>query len=150
MLLKILGIFADIITILSLWDLNGGNPTWLKISCTGFLVLVAVIVFIKDSYIAKVVDYSWEEGTQPALFVKKNTYFKDNALVSIYMKEDNNKILAAIGFVIIEEERNLQINVLKHINDGVMRKIKSNKTSYKKFFVKPNVRYQDINGLNFR
>lgn len=141
MLLKIFGIIADIITILSLWGINGGNSIWLKIPCTVFLAVVAVIVCIKDSYIAKVVDYSWEEDIQPTLFVKRNTYFKDNALVSIYMKEDNNMTLVAIGFVINEEEKNLQINVFKFINDGVMRKIKINKTNYKKFFVKPNVRY---------
>lgn len=151
MLLKILGIIADIITVLSLWGVNGENSKWLKILCTVFLLLVAFIVWVKDSYIAKIVDYLWEKDTQPTLFIKKNTYYKDNSLVSIYIKEDKNKILVAIGFVINEEdEKNLQINVFKFINDGAMHKIKNSKTSYKKFYVKPYVRYQDINGIDFR
>lgn len=150
MLSKILAIIADMIAVLSLWGINGESTFFPKMLCTIFLLLVAFSVVWIDSDIAKIVDYSWEKDTQPVLFIKKNAYFKDNSLVSIYLKEDNKKTLAAIGFVINEEdEKNLQINVFKLISDGTMHKINNNKTNYKKFFVKPYVRYQDINGINF-
>lgn len=99
------------------------------------------------------VDYFWEDDERPTLFVKKNEYFKDNSLVSIYMREDNKTLLVAIGFVISEPEerrKNIQINVFKYIDENTLRKIKVTKRSYKKFCVKPDVRYSDISGIDFR
>lgn len=151
MLLKILGIIADIVTIFSLWDVNGETFKWVKILCTVFLALIMVIVWKQERYVAKAVDYLWKDEPQPTLLVKRNKYFMDGSVVSIYMKEDNDKIPAAIGYVLNDKDvKYLQIKVFKIINDGAMRKIRINKTSYKKFFVKPYVLYRDKNRIDFR
>lgn len=149
MLLRVLGILADLLGIFSLWGIGSESPLWLRILFTTIFVMFAVLVCLKDSYIAKVVDYYWSDDTQPTLFIKKNKYFKDNALVSVYMKEDNNTTLSGIGFVINENENYFQIKVLKLMNGNSMHKIKINKKNYKKFYVKPDIRYSDICGIVF-
>ena len=153
MLFKILGILADILAVLSLWGIGEESSIALRIICTIVIILFAILACLKDHYTENVVDYFWAEDELPTLFVKKNVYFKDNALVSVYMREDNNKSLVAIGFVICENEDNdkqIQIKVFKYINDSAMRKIKINKKCYKKFLVKPDVRYSDISDIDFR
>ena len=151
MFCKILGIFADILAVFALWGIDGDSPVCLKIICTITFVLFALKVSVKESYPAKVSDYCWPVGEKPTLFINKNSNFKDNALVSIYIKEDNNIKLAAIGFVINENgDKYVQIKVFRYISDSNMCKINFNKKSYKKFFVKPDVRYSDISGIDFR
>ena len=125
----------------------------IRIGITIFIVILIIILSIMDCYSSKVVDYFWVDDERPTLFIKKNKYFRDNALVSIYMREDNKAILVAIGFVISESgerRKNIQINVFKYIDENTLRRIKVTKKNHKKFFVKPDVRYSDISGIDFR
>ena len=153
MIFNILGRIADVLSLLALWGFDKNSALEIRIGITIFIVILIIILSIMDCYSSKVVDYFWVDDERPTLFIKKNKYFRDNALVSIYMREDNKAILVAIGFVISESgerRKNIQINVFKYIDENTLRRIKVTKKNHKKFFVKPDVRYSDISGIDFR
>ena len=153
MIFNILGRIADVLSLLALWGFDKNSALEIRIGITIFIVILIIILSIMDCYSSKVVDYFWVDDERPTLFIKKNKYFRDNALVSIYMREDHKAILVAIGFVISESgerRKNIQINVFKYIDENTLRRIKVTKKNHKKFFVKPDVRYSDISGIDFR
>ena len=124
-MLMVLGVISDLFGIASIWGLSNESSLWERICITVFFLVIAMLMlfFSKDNYQAKIIDYCIEDESY-TLFSKKNSNFKNDALVSIYRKEESKETLVAIGYVIVDEsQKGFQVKVYRVINDRLFKKI---------------------------
>ena len=62
-ILAVMAIFADILTILSVWGIDAESPLWLKIGITivAITICVAMVVLTHDAYDIKVKRYHYDK-----------------------------------------------------------------------------------------
>lgn len=149
----ILGILSDLSGVVFLWW-NPANIAWYwKLLISVVLVFIAIALFLvsSDSAIAKVTDYSWEEGKPILLFCNKNTYYTIDMLVSVYYKVDNKCILCAIGCVVADPTKeSLHIQIIHRIDRNTFEKIKISTQQHKHFFIFPSVTPKDIQNIKWK
>lgn len=153
MIREILGILSDIIGVVFVWWEPVDLAWYWKVLVSAILIVVAVALLLlsKNRPIAMVKDYSWEDNKSIILFLNKNTYYANDMLVSIYMKEENRTTLCAIGYVIMDpEDKRLHIQVVHQVDANTMAKIRSSPKRYKNYFIKPSVTQKDILGISWK
>ena len=88
-ILALVAIFADILTILSVWGINEESPLWLKIVITIIAIVIGIVMVVltHDAYDIKVKRYHYKEKENEfRVYTKKNKYLVDGSVVSIYYK----------------------------------------------------------------
>ena len=62
-ILALVAIFADILTILSVWGINEESPLWLKIVITIIAIVIGIVMVVltHDAYDIKVKRYHYKE-----------------------------------------------------------------------------------------
>ena len=91
-ILALVAIFADILTILSVWGINEESPLWLKIVITIIAIVIGIVMVVltHDAYDIKVKRYHYKEKENEfRVYTKKNKYLVDGSVVSIYLNMKN-------------------------------------------------------------
>lgn len=153
MIKDILGILSDMIGIVFVWwqpDLLAWY--WKVLISIALLGIATVFSFLtKNRLVEKVTNYSWEENKPLMLFLHKNPYYSTGMLVSIYLKDEDSKILCAIGHINTDPDgKRVHVQVLHQIDARAMNKIRSSRKKYKYFFVTPSVTQKDIMGIDWK
>lgn len=152
LILQGLGIFADFITVISIWGFGESCPVWLRILVT-ILLIIATLLFIiaekRKNDVEKIHDYALnDDGTLTHIFIKKNENYQENTLVSIYMKDTNLEFIVGIGLVTsTSDDKNIQVKIIYAIDESAINKMWRNKSNIKSYFTRSRVRYTDINTL---
>ena len=93
-ILALVAIFADILTILSVWGINEESPLWLKIVITIIAIVIGIVMVVltHDAYDIKVKRYHYKEKENEfRVYTKKNKYLVDGSVVSIYFKYEDHE-----------------------------------------------------------
>ena len=93
-ILALVAIFADILTILSVWGINEESPLWLKIVITIIAIVIGIVMVVltHDAYDIKVKRYHYKEKENEfRVYTKKNKYLVDGSVVSIYYKYEEHE-----------------------------------------------------------
>ncbi len=154
-ILAVMAIFADILTILSVWGIDAESPLWLKIGITivAITICVAMVVLTHDAYDIKVKRYHYKEKENEfRVYTRKNKYLVDGSVVSIYYRyqdqEEERDDLVALGYVFIDDkDSDVQIKMFKMIDERLVRNILSSNKSCRKYHVKPNVEFSRISEI---
>lgn len=151
--LTAIAIFADFITIASIWGINAESPLWAKIVITimGIIIGVIVIVLTYDASDIKIKKYHYkEQENELRVYAKKNKYLIAGSIVSIYYKyvehEEEHDDLVALGCV-IKDDKNSEIKIFNIANEKLMKNIFSSNKSYRKYHIKPNVEFSRISEI---
>lgn len=138
-ILALVAIFADILTILSVWGINEESPLWLKIVITIIAIVIGIVMVVltHDAYDIMVKRYHYKEKENEfRVYTKKNKYLVDGSVVSIYYKyeehEEEHDELVALGYVFIDDnDPDIQIKIFNMINEKLVRNILSSNKSCK-------------------
>lgn len=151
----IMGITADILSILSIWCIDADSSTWMKVVITGVALAIgiAIVFFAHDTYDIRVKNYYYKENEDEfRVYTKKNRFLVGGSVVSLYYKykehENNYDKLVAIGYVFLDDnEKEVQIKIFKVIEESLMRKILSSSKSCRNYHIKPNIEYTQISNI---
>lgn len=72
-ILALVAIFADILTILSVWGINEESPLWLKIVITIIAIVIGIVMVVltHDAYDIKVKRYHYKERRMSLEFIQR-------------------------------------------------------------------------------
>jgi len=131
-----------------IWVKFENAALWIKIVLTimCFLFSIGIVYFENGNYKTKIVDYRIEAGTVKYVFIPHKNNFIENSLVSIYYYHDRQKHLAAIGYVVNNEDGTFQVSIVKEYGD-YLKQMNNNKKSHRSFYVTPVMKYLETMDL---
>lgn len=91
-------------------------------------------------------DYYSEKNKVKVVYIKKNSSFTANSLVSLYYHQHGQRHLAAIGYVLDNNDRVFQVTLVKIFGD-YLDNISKSKKGYKDFVVTPVMMYNETESL---
>ena len=153
MIREILGILADVVGITFIWWQPDELAWYWKLIISIGLVVIALAIFflIRDHREAKVKNYCWDENGAITLILNKNNFYFVDMLVSVYTKEDNRKVLCAIGYVKKDpDDKNLHVQVVHQTDKRKMEQIRSSATQYKRYSIAPSVTHSEVIKINWK
>ena len=153
MISKTIGILSNVLALLFIWVKNEAIPLWIKIPlsllCLFFSIIIARVEY--GSFKGRIKDYCYEDGKVKHVFIRRNSNFQPDSLVSIYYQK-NGKHLCAIGYVIDNNENDLQIVIIEKSQKIVkgykyLDGITQTKRSHIDFYAIPSINYREVEGL---
>ncbi len=153
MISKTMGVLSNVFALLSIWVRNEVIPMWIKIPLSLLCLFFSIIIVRVEygSFKGKIKDYCYENGKVKHVFIKRNSNFQSDSLVSIYYQK-KEKHLCAIGYVIDNNENDLQIVIIeksKYIVEGYkyLERINQTRRSHIDFYAIPSINYREVEGL---